>query len=65
MKRNLLMTSTFLVSSLVYVFAIFSWISIESFSQLIERWSHNSELTVYLRADAKPEDVKKLAAIFD
>lgn len=64
MKRNLLMTSTFLVSSLVYLFAICAWISVESFSHLIERWSHNSEMTVYLRPDAKEEEIKKLTDLF-
>lgn len=65
MKRNLLMTSTFLVSSLVYLFAIISWISIESFTHLVERWSHNSEMTVYLRPEANQTEVQKLIEIFE
>lgn len=65
MKRNLLTTSTFFVSCLVYLFAILSWISIESFTHLIERWSHNSEMTVYLRPEAKTDELQKLRSIFE
>lgn len=64
MKQNLLKTSTFLVANIVYLFAMSSWVGIESFTRLIERWSHHSEMTVYLRPGTKPQDIEKLNEIF-
>lgn len=64
MKRNLLLTSTFLVTNIVYLFAISSWISIQSFSHLIERWSHHSEMTVYLKPEVKPSDIESIKTLF-
>jgi cell division transport system permease protein len=62
MKRNFLVTSTFLVTSLVYFFALASWISIQSFTHLINRWSHQSEMTIYFRPDATDESIQKVKA---
>ncbi len=64
MKRNVLLTSTFFVTNLVYFFAISSWISIQSVSHLIERWSHHSEMTVYLKQDVKPGDIEHIKGVF-
>lgn len=68
MKRRLLITSTFFVIYIVYFFSITAWVGIQSFSNLIERWSHRSELSVYLRPEIKTEeiqDVKNYLTQFD
>jgi cell division protein FtsX len=64
MKRNFLLTSTFFVTNLVYLFAILSWITIQSVTHLIDRWSQNSEMTVYLQQDASPKDLESIQNIF-
>ena len=64
MKRNFLLTSTFFVTNLVYLFAIASWVTIQSFSHLIDRWSNNSEMTIYLRNDVKLSDIQNLENFF-
>lgn len=61
MKRNLLLTSTFFVANLVYLFALGSWISIQSINSLMERWSQQSEMTIFLKPETSSEAIANLA----
>lgn len=63
MKRKFLLTSTLFVTTFCYLFALVAWISIQSFARLLERWSHNSEMTIYLKPEVNTEEIDKLKKI--
>lgn len=65
MKRPLLLSGTFLVICIVYTFTFFSWIGLESISHLLQRWSHQSEMTIFLRPEVKTSQIEELAGILD
>ncbi len=60
MKRPILVTSSFLIISTIYTFSLFSWVSLQALSHLLQRWSHESEMTVYLRPEVKNSEINQL-----
>ncbi len=64
MRRSILLTSTFVVSCIVYLFSVNAWIFLNSFSNLVEKWGHLSEMTVYLRPEVSVNQIEKLNSLF-
>lgn len=60
MKRTLLLTGTFFIISTIYLFTLFSWTSLQTISHLLQRWGHQSEMTIYLRPEAKSSEINDL-----
>lgn len=60
MKRTLLLTGTFFIISTIYLFTLFSWTSLQTISHLLQRWGHQSEMTIYLRPEAKTSEISQL-----
>lgn len=60
MKRTLLLTGTFFIISTIYLFTLFSWTSLQTISHLLQRWGHQSEMTIYLRPEVKSSEISQL-----
>lgn len=65
MKRTLLLTGTFFIISTIYLFTLFSWTSLQTIAHLLKRWGHQSEMTIYLRPEAKTSEISQLKALLD
>lgn len=60
----MLLTSSFLATTLIYLFSITIWIGLQSVSNLVEKWGQVSEMTVYLRPESNSNQIEKIRKIF-
>lgn len=65
MKRTLLLTGTFFIISTIYLFTLFSWTSLQTITHLLQRWGHQSEMTIYLRPEAKASEISQLKNLLE
>lgn len=49
------------VSFIVYFFSINAWIGFNSFSKLVNKWGHVSEMTIYLKPEVHSIEINKLS----
>jgi len=65
MKRQFLLTGTFFIICSIYIFTLFSWISLQTLSHLLQRWGHQTEMTIYLRPEVSVAQISKLTEILN